>query len=288
MIKKKILILGATGMMGSTLSKLLKDDDRFDILCTYKNLLKINLINLKKNQKKKLNLFEKKKLKKIISDFEPEFIVNCVGLIKQLFKKNNKNEAIYLNAHIPKILSEIVKQKSLKIIHLSTDCVFSGKKGNYKETDECDAQDFYGKSKFLGEIKSKNIINIRTSIVGNELTTKHSLLNWFLSQNKIKGYSKAFFSGLTTLELSRLLINKIILEKKIKNGLFHVSGPKISKLNLLRIVKKIYGKQTIIEVDNNVNIDRSLSSVKFKKKVKTKVKSWPIMIKELRVFDENF
>ena len=133
---KKILILGATGMMGSTLSKLLKVDERFEILCTYKNYSKVKFIYLKNKQKIKLNVFDKKKLKKIILDFNPDYIINCVGLIKQLFNKNNTSTAKYLNTSLPRILLKLIKQKKTKIIHLSTDCVFSGKKGNYKETDK--------------------------------------------------------------------------------------------------------------------------------------------------------
>lgn len=285
---KKILILGATGMMGSTLSKLLKDDNRFNILCTYKDPSKIKFINLKKNQKKKLNVIDKKKLKKIIVDFNPDYIVNCVGLIKQLFKTNSVNLARYLNSSFPKILMKTTKQKKTKILHLSTDCVFSGKKGNYNENDKSDALDFYGKSKFEGEVKSKNVLNIRTSIIGNEISSKHSLLNWFLSKKKISGYKKAYFSGLTTLELSYHLIEEIILKKKISNGLFHISGPKISKFELLKIIKKIYKKKTIIKVDNSFKIDRSLNSTKYRKIVKTKIKSWPKMINELKNFNENF
>ncbi len=285
---KKILILGATGMMGSTLSKLLKVDERFEILCTYKNYSKVKFIYLKNKQKIKLNVFDKKKLKKIILDFNPDYIVNCVGLIKQLFNKNNTSTAKYLNTSLPRILLKLIKKKKTKIIHLSTDCVFSGKKGNYKETDKCDALDFYGKSKFRGEIKSKNIINIRTSIIGNEISSKHSLLDWFLSQKKISGYKKAFFSGLTTLELSKAMINGIILQKKVTNGLFHISGPKISKYDLLKNIKKIYKRKIIIKANNTFKIDRSLNSTKYRKLVKNKIKSWPKMINELKNFNENF
>jgi dTDP-4-dehydrorhamnose reductase len=148
--------------------------------------------------------------------------------------------------------------------------------------------DFYGKSKFAGEIKSKFTINIRTSIIGHELSTNLSLLNWFLKQKKIKGFKKAFFSGLTTLELSKIIVNEIILKNQISYGLFHISGPKICKLNLLKIIKKIYKRKTIIKIDNNFKIDRSLNSSKFRKITKLKTKNWPIMIKELRTFNENF
>ncbi len=130
-------------------------------------------------------------------------------------------------------------------------------------------------------------MNIRTSIIGHEINSKHSLLNWFLGQKKVNGFKYAFFSGLTTLELSKIIIDQIILKNKISNGLFHISGPKISKLNLLKIIKKIYKTKTIINIDNDFKIDRSLNSSKFRKKFNLKIKSWPIMIKELKSFNEN-
>ncbi len=146
----------------------------------------------------------------------------------------------------------------------------------------------YGKSKFKGEIKARNILNIRTSIIGPEISSSVSLFNWFLKKKKVNGFNKAFFSGLTTLELSKIIIKDIILKNKISSGLVHISGPKISKYNLLKIIKKVYKTKTVINVDNNFKIDRSLNSNKFKKLTNFKQKSWSSMIKELREFNENF
>ncbi len=285
---KKILILGSTGMMGSTISKFLRDDDRFKILCTYRNYPKIKLLKLKKNQKIFLNVYISKNLNKIIKDFSPHYIINCIGLVKQLIKKNNLNNVKYLNISLPKKISKIASQKKIKVIHLSTDCVYSGKKGNYKEINKPDAKDFYGKSKLAGEVKSANVLNIRTSIIGDELLTKYSLFNWFISQKSVYGFKNAFFSGLTTLELSKIIIDHIILNEKISNGLYNISGPKISKLNLLKIIKRIYKTKTIIKVDNGYKIDRSLNSLKFRKKVNLKIKAWSTMINEQKIFNENF
>ncbi len=285
---KKILILGSTGMMGSMIVKFLKKDKRFTILCTYKDYKKIKLLNLKKYQKKKLNILEFKKLNKIIKKYNPDYVINCIGLIKQLCNKKNFKLTKHLNTNFPKKIALLAERNKFKVIHLSTDCVFSGKKGNYIEKEKPDATDIYGKSKFHGECKSKFVINIRTSIIGQELTTNLSLFNWFLNQKKINGYRKAFFSGLTTLELTKIIFKEIVLENKISYGLFHVSGPKISKLNLLKIIKKIYKRKTIINIDNSFKIDRSLNSSKFKNITNFKKKSWLIMIKEFKKFHENF
>ncbi len=285
---KKIIILGSTGMMGSMLTRVLKKDKRFQILCTYRNFEKVKILNLNQNQLKKINVSNLEDIKKLIIRFKPDYLINCIGLIKQLCNKKNLKETKFLNSTFPKKISKIAEKNKFKIIHLSTDCVFSGKKGNYKEKDTADAEDIYGKSKFNGEVKSKFVINIRTSIIGNELTTSLSLLNWFLKQKKVNGFNQAYFSGLTTLELSNILIKKIILNNKFSSGLFHVSGPNISKLILLKLIKKIYKRKTIINIDNNFKIDRSLNSSKFKKITKYKKKSWLVMIKNLRKFNENF
>lgn len=284
---KKIIILGSTGMMGSVISNLLKNDERFQILCIYKNSKKIKFTNLKKNQKKKLNVKNLSELKKTINKFNPHYLINCVGLIKQLFNNKNIKDAHYLNSILPLKLSLIAKENKFKIIHLSTDCVFRGNKGNYSETHKADAQDYYGVSKLKGEIKSKNILNIRTSIIGHEINSSYSLLNWFLIQKKVRGFKNAFFTGLTTLELSNIIINKIILKNVFLNGLFHISGPRISKLDLLKIIKKIYKTKTIINIDNDFKIDRSLNSTKFRKKINLDIKTWPTMIRELKNFNEN-
>ena len=283
----KIIILGSTGMMGSTMTKLIKSDKRFQILCTYRDSSKIKLIKIKKNQKKKINIKNFGELKKIINRFNPNYLINCVGLIKQLFKKNNLSDAKYLNSDLPLKLSKLANKKKFKIIHLSTDCVFSGKKGNYNESDKPDANDYYGISKLRGEIKSKNILNIRTSIIGHEINSSSSLLNWFLKQKKVSGFKNAYFSGLTTLELSKIIIEEIIFKNKFSSGLFHVSGQKISKLNLLRKIKKIYKTKTIINIDNDFKIDRSLNSEKFRKKFKINFNKWPKMINELNKFNGN-
>ena len=285
---KKILILGSTGMMGSMISKVLRDDFRFQILCTYRNLNKIKDLKLKKNQIKKISISKIDNLERIILSFDPDYIINCIGLIKQLCTNKNIKQTNFLNKILPKKILQFSQKKKIKVIHLSTDCVFSGFKGDYKENDKSDAKDLYGRSKFKGEMKAKNILNIRTSIIGPEINSSNSLLNWFLKQKKVNGFNKAFFSGLTTFELSKIIINELILKNKISSGLVHISGPKISKYNLLKIIKKVYKTKTVINLDNNFKIDRSLNSNKFKKITNIKQKSWLSMIKELREFNENF
>ena len=168
-----------------------------------------------------------------------------------------------------------------KIIHLSSDCVFSGKKGNYNEKDYPDSNEIYGVSKFLGEITSDPHLTIRTSIVGHELETSFGLLEWFLLQKgECKGFKQAYFSGVTTLFLGNI-IGKIILEKPNLSGLFHLSGEKISKFDLLKLFSKYYSKEIKIIPDKDLKIDRSLDSRRIYKALNIKSLSWEEMLSEM-------
>ena len=151
-----------------------------------------------------------------------------------------------MNSYLPKILANASKIYKFSFVHISTDCVFDGKKGGYTEKNIPNAYDIYGHSKFIGE-NYENSITIRTSIFGHEKKTKFGLLEWFLNaKRKVKGYKNFFFTGLTTLELSKIIYNHILRSKKIKKGLFHIGGKKISKLNLLREINKQYKKKILI------------------------------------------
>ena len=170
------------------------------------------------------------------------------------------------------------------MIHFSTDCVFSGLKGNYLENDFADANDIYGRSKFLGEISSEGNITIRTSFIGKELGTNRALLNWFLSQKeKIKGYRNAIYSGLTTLEIAKVL-DKYVIPNPDLQGLYHLSADNIDKYSLLSLLNKVYKKNLFIEEDLNIRIDRSLNSYKFRNETGYKPLQWEQAIEEMREF----
>ena len=175
--------------------------------------------------------------------------------------------------------------KKIYFIHISTDCVFSGKKGNYTEKSKKDAKDLYGKSKAMGEVKNKYCSTIRTSFIGPETMTRKSLLNWFLSRKKkVNGYENAFFSGLTSLELSRIIYNFFILKNKHFNKILNIGGNKISKFLLLLKISKIFKKKIIIEKSSYFKIDRSLNSLKFQRSSGYKIQNWNKMLAELKFF----
>jgi len=279
----KILILGSTGLLGSTLLKYFSKKNNYKCYGAIRK--KSDAIKLKYIKDIKLYKVDYKKKYSIIKVFNhinPNIIVNCIGITKQLVHKNKISEIIRVNSFLPHFLAQIVNfQKKIRLIHFSTDCVFSGTKGNYKETDLSDAQDIYGKSKLLGEITYSNTLTLRTSIIGHELQTKYSLLNWFLDQKKfIEGYKNAFFSGLTTLEIAKVL-DKFIIPNTNLEGLYHLSGKKISKYDLLNLIKKVYKKDIKININRNVKINRSLNSKSLQIITGYKPNSWNKIIKEM-------
>ena len=268
----KILILGTSGMLGHQVLRYLSNKKKYKLFGIGRNIKSSYNIDV-------CNFLQ---LKRLLIKSKPNIIINCIGKLKN---NNNKIEEMYkINSLLPKFLELNSHKYKFKVIHISTDCVFLGTRGNYKENDVCDAKDHYGISKILGEIKSDNVINIRTSIIGFELKNKkRGLLEWFFSQKtKIQGYNEAFFSGLTTLELTEIIFKYFIKNKKIFNyflgSTVHISGPKISKFNLLQSINKIFNKKIRIIKNKKIRINRSLNSNKFQKYSGYKIKSWKLML----------
>jgi dTDP-4-dehydrorhamnose reductase len=279
----KILILGSTGILGRTLCLFLSQK---------KNII-IQQISRNKENKKHifLNDFTNfKKLEKIILEINPTHIINCLGITKFNESYNDKKNLYIINGKLPKFLAKLCLKKNFYFLHISTDCVFSGSKGNYMETSIKDSIDSYGKSKSIGEVKNKFTSTIRTSFIGPELKTKKSLLAWFLKQRKrkIDGYTHAFFSGLTSLELSNIIYKFFVKNKFFYNKIVNIGGPKISKYSLLNIISIVFKKNIIINKYSSFKIDRTLNISKFLKISKYKTKSWITMLKELKKFmDKN-
>ncbi|MDB2701268.1 sugar nucleotide-binding protein, partial [Alphaproteobacteria bacterium] len=181
----------------------------------------------------------------------------------------------------PHNLNEVCDLYNVRLIHISTDCIFSGKKGQYENYDNSDSDDLYGKSKALGEIDNTKALTIRTSTIGHELSTSHGLLEWFLSQTKeCRGYKNAIFSGLTNIELSRVIINYIIPDKTI-TGIYNIGGKAIDKFSLLAILNKYYKKNVKIKPDYNFIINRSLNSSIFYKKTGYNPPDWEKQVEEM-------
>lgn len=254
-MKRKVLIIGASGMLGHMVYNYLKNKDEYE-LCTsvYKNVL---------NEESHIcDVRNKDELEEMLMFIKPNIVVNCIGaLIKQ--SKKDPISTIYLNSLLPHILKAECDNLDAKLIHISTDCVFSGKLGNYSENDFRDSDDLYGRSKALGEINDSNHLTLRTSIIGPELKKGgEGLFEWFMSQkNEINGFTNAFWSGVTTLELAKAIYKAI---ENDLTGIIHVTnGYKISKYDLLNLINEIYrGSELIIKENPEYVIDKSLKKSK--------------------------
>lgn len=217
-----------------------------------------------------------------IASIQPDLVINCIGLIKQMgHLARDPLFSISLNAMLPHRISLICRTAKIRMIHISTDCVYSGNKGNYLETDQSDAEDLYGRTKFLGEVIYPHCITLRTSIIGRELKSHLGLIEWFLSQTgTIHGYKRAIYTGFTTDELSHIILDCVIPNPKL-SGLFHVSSDPITKYDLLQLAQRVYHRQIQILPDEDFFCDRSLNSTRFRQMTGYQPPSWQSMIETM-------
>ena len=293
MQKQKILILGVTGMLGHTLYKeMSKRQDSYEIYGTTRNSSGLD------------DYFTKEEIKSISSGVDadnfdtiikaiasvgPNIIINCIGIIKQLPIANDPLTAITINSQLPHRISLVAKSANARLIHISTDCVFNGLQGNYIEENPSNAEDLYGRTKFLGEVTYPHCITLRTSIIGHELKTEFSLIDWFMSQkDEINGFTKAIYSGFPTYEMVNIITNYVIPNSNL-SGLYHVSSDAISKYDLLQIMKDVYKKDIKINPYNDFILDRSLDSSKFMNATGYKAPSWKVMLSDMHnhVMNDN-
>lgn len=267
MNKHKILVIGANGMLGASIYRYYKSKNEYDVLGTVRSdVIKKNLNELGFTQVvSDIDVRDENSISELISQFKPNFVFNCVGIIKQLADSKKPILAIKINALFPHELAAICTANKSKLIHFSTDCVFSGDKGNYKEIENPDALDLYGRTKFLGEVDYDGHITLRTSIIGHEINTQHSLVDWFLAQNnRVDGYLNAVFSGMPTCYIAEV-VEKYVINNSSLSGLYHLSVESIDKFSLLELIRDTYEKEISIDPHKDLVIDRSLDSDKFRK-----------------------
>ncbi len=222
---------------------------------------------------------------KAFTRMRPAVVINCVGLVKQLADAEDPLQALPINALLPHRLARLCELAGARLVHMSTDCVFSGEKGNYSEIDPSDAKDLYGKSKYLGEVSYPHAITLRTSIIGHELQSARGLVGWFLSQQaSCNGYTKAIFSGLPTVVLAQI-VRDVVIPRPDLSGVFHVAAQPISKYDLLKLIADFYGKQFEIIPDDKVVIDRSLNAERFREATGYVAPEWPILIKTMHSYN---
>ncbi|MFL0162077.1 dTDP-4-dehydrorhamnose reductase family protein [Aquirufa salirivi] len=248
---KKIIVLGSSGMLGHMVYFYLRDLGKYEVIdVSYQSKLTDKSILL--------DAYNKQEVEELIVRERPDIVINCVGILIGGANSNPSN-AIYLNAYFPNQLSSILEKTGGKLIHISTDCVFSGKRGSYQEDDLRDADDTYGKSKALGEVINSRDLTLRTSIIGPELKVHGvGLFHWFMQQSgEINGYTRALWSGVTTLEMAKV-IHEAIEQNLV--GLAHVTnGEKISKFDLLQLLKDIWKREDLtIKAFSDYFVDKSL------------------------------
>jgi len=221
-------------------------------------------------------------LERALGQAKPEAVINCVGLIKQRDEASDEALTLRVNAEFPHRLAKRCGEAGARLIHFSTDCIFAGTKGNYTESDPSDAADLYGQSKHQGEVADAHSVTLRTSVIGHELATNLALLDWFLSQRgqAIRGFTKAIYSGFTTLEMARIA-DRILTQHTDLSGVWHVASEPISKFGLLELCREKLGWEGVIEPNDEFVCDRSLNADRFNAATGYTPPSWEAMIGEL-------
>jgi dTDP-4-dehydrorhamnose reductase len=283
----RVLVLGVSGMLGSAMFRQLSGRGELELFGTARSssVLRFFKGDHAKRIRAGVNVENLDELVGVFKHSRPAAVINCVGVVKQLAAAKDPLHIIPINAILPHRLAELCGLCGARLIHISTDCVFSGSKGNYREDDQPDADDLYGRSKLLGEVvDDANSITLRTSIIGRELTTRNGLVEWFLNQQgQVRGFSEAIFSGLPTDELAKVIAERVLPRPEL-HGLYHVAAQPVNKYDLLQIVKTVYGCSTEITKDAAVKIDRSLNSSRFQQATGYVPPSWPELIKQMHAF----
>lgn len=278
----RILIFGGNGMLGHKLVQVLRE--HFEVWATIRGAFSEHYrIFEKERTVENVEVTDHESAVTAIERSRPDVVINAVGVIKQLPDSKNVITTLSINSIFPQQLANLSEKYGYRLITIGTDCVFSGSKGNYTENDTADAVDLYGQSKRWGEVYGKNCLTLRTSIIGHELGTAHSLLEWFLSNRgaKVKGFSQAIYSGFPTVVFADIIRDLIVSQPSL-NGLFHVSSEPINKYELLRLINAEYDAGIEIEPDSEFKIDRSLNSEKFRAETGFEPLSWPKMVRLMR------
>jgi dTDP-4-dehydrorhamnose reductase len=282
----RILVLGAGGMLGHKMVQQLGarfgevhgtlKGRRSDPL--YRNIPLLQSDRIVEG----LDVMDLPAVDELLEELRPRVVVNCVGIIKQRSDARAALPSITINSLLPHRLAAAVEPWGGRVIHFSTDCVFSGREGHYTEDSPSDAEDLYGKSKFLGEVAVPNALTLRTSIIGRELSQHRSLLDWFLAQEHqtIRGFTRHFYSGVTTNHLAGL-VGDLIERHPELSGLYQVASDRISKHDLLGLLREAYGLSVEIVPDEQPFCDRSMSGERFRQAVGYTCPSWPELVREL-------
>ncbi len=277
----KILVLGASGMLGNAVVRVLSEKTDWRVYGTVRSegAKRWFQKQIAERLLAGVDVENQDNLIRLFAEARPDVVINCIGLVKQLAEADDPLQAVPINTLLPHRLARLCDLAGARLIHMSTDCVFSGEKGGYRESDVSDAKDLYGRSKYLGEVSYPHTVTLRTSIIGHELQSAHGLVGWFLSQQgTCKGYTRAIFSGVPTVVLAEI-IRDVVIPRADLHGVYHVAAQPISKYDLLNLVAKVYGKQIEIIPDDKLVLDRSLDAARFREATGYVAPEWEEMIK---------
>lgn len=283
----KVLVIGASGMIGSTVLLVLSEKKDWQVSGTVRNgdARKFFPSHIGDRILDGIDVENTDSVAKVLDVIRPDVVINCAGLTKHKPEAEDPLVSIPINTLMPHRLAGLCKLAGVRLIHVSTDCVFAGDKGNYTEEDFADARDIYGKSKALGEVTYPHTVTLRTSTIGHEFETKYGLLEWFLSQEgRCKGYNRAVFSGLPTVVFAEVVRDVVIPNQELF-GLYHVAAEAINKFDLLKLIADVYGKQIEIESDDRLVIDRSLDATCFREATGYVAPGWPELIERMHAYN---
>jgi len=276
--QKRILILGGTGMLGHVLTRYLTTSTEHIVFASTRKIRDISkyfpMTIADRFIPENVDVGDFESMQHAFKVSRPDIVINCIGIIKQLPIAKDPLTAITINAQLPHRIAQLCGEMGARMIQVSTDCVFDGKRGLYTEDDNPSAEDLYGRTKLLGEVDYPHCVTLRTSIIGHELKGNYGLIEWFLSQtDRVKGFTKAIYTGIPTIELARI-VDEYVLARPDLSGIFHVSSESISKYDLLRLVRERYKLKIVIEPYDEFVQDRSLKSDLFRSKTGYSPPSW--------------
>lgn len=282
----RVLVLGASGMLGNAMMRILSENSALEVFGTVRSgeANRFFAPNIAERLIAGIDVEQHDTLVKLFARVRPDVVVNCIGLVKQLTDAEDPLMAVPVNSLLPHRLARLCELAGARLVHMSTDCVFSGRKGGYREDDPSDAEDVYGRSKLLGEVAYPHTITLRTSIIGHELQSAHGLVGWFLSQERqCRGYTLAIFSGFPTVVLAQIIRDVVIAHADL-SGVYHVAAQPISKYDLLKLIAGVYGKKIDIVPDDRLVIDRSLNAERFNRATGYVPPAWPELIRTMHVY----
>lgn len=283
----RVLVLGASGMLGNAVLRWFDQHSDGELVASVRDPAVVSGLQQRARRARFIvcsDVCNVERLEALLRQARPDVVINCVGVVKQLAGAEDPLQAIPINALFPHRLARWCGLLGARLVHISTDCVFSGKRGAYREDDVADAEDLYGRSKLMGEVAAPHVVTLRTSIIGPELNTTHALLGWFLaSKGAVPGFSNANFSALPTVELARV-IDEHVLGNPALQGIYHVVGPSINKCDLLKLVAKVYRSDTRVIEEPNPVVDRSLDGRRFEAATGYRSADWPELLERMRAF----